>query len=167
MDQEKTKMQKTNSSPVGQGLYVTIFADASRCHETGAYGWAAWVKHGHPAQTLRVSGGGQGLATSNEAELHALNQAVQACKRAGVDMTDKIVVIQSDCTGAIDKFKRNQIPEARDVKLKHVRGHQGMKTPRGAVNTWCDRSARREMREVRKQISLEIVSGERDWPVWK
>lgn len=135
------------------GKFVTIFTDASFCPDTRAWGWAAWIKYGVPAETLRLSGGGKHCQGSNQAELLALQHGIEAIADQ-VPVKGKIVVVQSDCVGALstvcDKALFNA--GASFVRRKHVKGHQGVKCPRSAVNTWTDRAAREEMLKRRAEI---------------
>ena len=137
------------------GLYITLVADASFCHTTKAYGWCFWIKHGVEPLTIVKSGGGIGIANSGEAELEALMQGLQEIEALGAAMHGKYIVVQSDCTGALDRLESRlkQLVElgAGKAYTKHVKGHQGNKTPRNAVNTLCDRRAGQEMRRYRLQ----------------
>lgn len=136
------------------GRFVTLFTDASFCPDTRAWGWAAWIKYGRPAKTLRLSGGGFNCRGSHLAELRALEQGVKAIV-GQVPIGSKIVVIQSDCKGALDKVSDKKLIAggASFVRKKHVKGHQGVACPRSAVNTWTDRAAREEMLKRRVFIS--------------
>lgn len=133
--------------------FVTLFTDASHCPRTKAWGWAAWCKHGDPAVTHRRSGGGQHCPGSNEAEVRAISAGV-AMTLESVDVTDKVVVIQSDCTAALEMADHSALKTAGAlaVRMKHVKGHQGVKNARAAVNTWTDRNAYKEMAMHRQAI---------------
>lgn len=135
------------------GKFITLFTDASYCPDTHAWGWAAWIKYGAPAETLRLSGGGSHCQGSNQAELLALQHGIEAVA-AQVPVVGKIVVVQSDCLGALESLVVNPLTMAgaTAVRKKHVKGHQGVKCPRSAVNTWTDRAAREEMLKRRTEI---------------
>lgn len=135
--------------------FITLFADASYCPQTGAFGWAAWIKHGTPARTLRLSGGGY-IEHSVAAECHALEQAlVTLIDNANITLQRVIVVVESDCVAALNWIRgqgwctRLTGAGARHVKLKHVKGHRGHRDRRSSVNTWCDRTARERMQHYR------------------
>lgn len=143
--------------------YVTVFADASFCDRTCCYGWAVWIKYGNPPEVLRLMGGGCRVARSSnreweitnstQAEKFALDTAVRALDYYKVPYEDKIVVIQSDCDKGLNSIKIRPIKrKAKEVRFKHVKGHRGFACPRSSVNTWCDRQARRKMREYRKAL---------------
>lgn len=137
------------------GLYITLVADASFCHRTKAYGWCFWIKHGSPATTIVKSGGGVGMKNSNEAEIEALVQGLNAVVDLGDYIIGKHVVVQSDCTGALSRvepiFAELLKLGAKRAYSKHVKGHQGNRTPRNAVNTLCDRLAGQEMQKYRNR----------------
>lgn len=135
------------------GKFITLFTDASYCPNTRAWGWAAWIKYGAPAETLRLSGGGSGCQGSNQAELLALQHGIEAVADK-VPVEGKVVVVQSDCIGALESIGVNPLTlaGALGVRKKHVKGHQGVKCPRSAVNTWTDRAAREEMLKRRTEI---------------
>lgn len=138
-----------------KGKFITVFADASYCPDTGAAGYGGWIKHGHPCQKLEFFGP---ITASNStmAEVEAVLTTVSFIPLLGIDTNNKIVVITTDCTGAIDIIQkqgllRNILPNVQ-VKLKHVNGHRGTETPRNAVNTKCDRLAYNSMLEERKRL---------------
>lgn len=129
--------------------FVTIFADASFCPETKALGWAGWCKYG---DGITVKAHGHGMAkSSNHAEFEALTNICKHVMKMGVPYEDAIVVIQSDCIGALDRFKP-PFKGAKYIKKRHVRGHQGNKDARSAVNTYCDNVAYNEMSGMRHFI---------------
>lgn len=142
--------------PVGQRFdpskFVTLFTDASFCPRTRAWGWAAWVKYGAPAETLRLSGGGKHCQGSNQAEFLALKYGIQAVATQ-VPVEGKVIVVQSDCVSALERIGINPLTEAGAVAVrkKHVKGHQGLKCPRSAVNTWADHEAKQEMLKRRAE----------------
>jgi ribonuclease HI len=137
--------------------WITVFSDASYCPRTRAYGWCFWIKHGHPATTLLVSGGGQGLANSEAAEVEALRQGLKQVRQ--LEFADKRIVVQSDCVGALRKIEADLdalcAAGAQMAYSKHVKGHQGYGTPRSSVNSQCDRKAGEEMRKVRDGLQKE------------
>lgn len=135
--------------------FVTVFCDASHCPRTLATGWAVWMKYGRPAKTERLSGALRDVRSSHYAELHALEQALTFLEDR-MTLTGQIVVIESDCKGALAEVQERAMKltarGAKFVKLKWVKGHQGVKCARSAVNTWCDTEAKQHMRKLRDQI---------------
>jgi ribonuclease HI len=142
-----------------KGKFITIFADASYCPDTGAAGYGGWVKHGNPAQTLEFFGP---ITASNStmAEVEAILITTSFIPILGIDTYNKIVVITTDCTSAIDIINKQRLLDkvipGVQFKLKHVNGHRGTETPRNAVNTKCDRLAYNSMLEERKRLQGTI-----------
>lgn len=145
---------------VGSETWITLFADASFCPMTGAYGWCFWIKHGAPAQTVLHSGGGVGLSGSQQAEVEALRQGLAKVHEIGVK--GKRIVVQSDCVGALATIESDlrQLRQmgARLAYTKHVKGHQGNKDKRSSVNTTCDRKAGEHMEQFREVARKQGVA---------
>lgn len=136
------------------GKFVTMFCDASFCPNTKACGWAVWIKHGKIPETIRVSGVSENIRDSIQAEYQALVEGVSILMNK-LDLTGLVVVIQSDCVGALDMIDTKDLVKvkgAQYVKHKHVKGHRGLQDARACVNTWCDKQAKVEMRAVRDKI---------------
>lgn len=156
--------------------YITLFADASYCHKTKAYGWCFWLKFPHlpdgqlcnadplelrvRPKTVIKSGGGIGLPNPASAELEALRQGVEYVMNSLQDipggLKTKKLVAQSDCMEALDKIEPTLKQYKRDLLdayTKHVKGHQGNASPRSSVNTTCDRKAGEEMRKYRDGVN--------------
>lgn len=132
-------------------LYITVFADASHCPQTKAYGWCWWLKHGSPAKTELGVGGGIPLKGSYQAEVEALRAGLLFIRQSlAQELKGKRIVIQSDCTGALEAIA----PEMAELRrlgasmvyTKHVKGHRGHETARNSVNTLCDRKAKEQMK---------------------
>lgn len=85
---------------------VTIFADASHCPKTGVGGWGAWMvskprgSHtaGGPMKTR--------FASSHDAEAAALANALVEAKVRGYLFQGAVVMLQSDCMGALGQVRR-------------------------------------------------------------
>ena len=131
-------------------LYITLFADASYCPTTKAYGWCWWIKYDSPAKTEIGVGGGSGLKGSYQAEVEALRAGMAFIRESLPQaMKGKRIVIQSDCTGALEAI----VPDMEQLKrlgaqtayTKHVKGHRGHSTARNSINTLCDKKAREQM----------------------
>ena len=139
-------------------LYITVFADASHCPRTKAYGWCWWLKHGRPAKTELGVGGGLPLKGSYQAEVEALRAGLLFIQQSlSKELKGKRIVIQSDCTGALEAIKPEMAALRRlgasMVYTKHVKGHQGHATARNSVNTLCDRKAKEQMKLWRAKAS--------------
>lgn len=139
--------------------YISVFTDASFCPDTKAWGYGWWIKYGSPAITRTGSGGGLGIVNSNEAEIGAIKAALQWVEDnlKGPDTLNKVLVLQSDCTGALNCVQ----PDLNKLAIKclmqrayskHVKGHRGHETPRNSVNTTCDRLAREQMEMYRAHV---------------
>ena len=145
--------------------WITIFADASFCGQTGAAGWAGWIKHG-PEMGLFIDGTfKQQPRDPGEAELLAMVKSfLYACK--WLDPTAVRFSLQSDCKPALKELavQRGRTPlsahatrllldeaVARGLSLhfKHVKGHQKGITGRSWVNEECDKRAKAQMRRER------------------
>lgn len=148
------------------GQFITLFADASFCPETKAAGFGGWAKYGDPAETFRTGGEMNDCETSNQAEFKALRNTLDALmKLESVQFEGKILVIQSDCQGAIDKLKTTLSLDSLQkclgltrISYKWVKGHQGYKSSRSAVNTYCDKTAKHHMRNLRLKLSGELLA---------
>ncbi len=146
---------------------VTVFTDASFCHRTRAAGFAVWIKT--DSATLRHAGAFKiDIGSSQEAEAAALGNGIcVACTHLDLRAGD-MVVAASDCLFAIDLIKghakrlsngmrgvrdhvqRELAARGVDLRLKHVKAHQGKNAgPRHAVNEWCDGAAKGVMRKRR------------------
>lgn len=148
--------------------YITVFADASFCPDTRAYGWCYWIKYDE-GRSVVESGGGTNIVSAEHAEIEGLKQAIKEVKR--MVFFDKIIVIQCDCTGALRKIEHLVQGflgmGARKAYTKHVKGHRGYADARSSVNTLCDRKAREQMLKYRKlvrasQADINNVLGELD-----
>lgn len=136
-------------------LFITVFTDGSLCHKTGAYGTCFWIKAGNQNDPFIESTGGvipkKENRKAHKVELIALYQAKRFILDNHVDVTGKVIVFQSDCIHALDKFDYAELKEAgaKFVKLKHVKAHTANKTNRTKVNAIVDQRARRMMKKVR------------------
>lgn len=132
--------------------YVTVFCDASHCHETSAAGAAVWIKYGDQGKTIEYAWSFT-CEDSNAAELKALEKGVEILLHQ-VEINSKFVILTSDCIGALEKVDIEPLKQqgARHVKLKHVKGHTSGDDPRSKVNRWCDKIAKSKMQERRKFV---------------
>jgi len=141
-------------------MFITIFTDASFCHYTKATGWAVWIKYGVNGTIVKHQGGfiSKKGKHSNDAELFALDMSIDMCRllyeHNRMDLKDKIVVIQSDCQGALDKTDTSTLYKrgVHYVKKKWVKGHSNGEDSRSKVNDWCDTTAFSEMKKLRRVV---------------
>ena len=139
-------------------MLVTIFTDAGLCPETGAASWGSWAK-----SERGVSRGGGILKdlynNSTAAEAAAAMNGVHNALANGIAKEGDTLLVQSDNDGIQNflngvakgyikqKVQRTKLHAAflavrskykLVIRFRHVRGHQGTKDKRSAVNTWCD-----------------------------
>lgn len=140
-----------------EDLFITIFTDASFCPNTKATGWAVWMKYGANGTIVKHKGGYVSLDDehSNDAELFGLEKAIEMCGQL-VDhnrmvLKGKVVILQCDCQGALDKVNVTPLYRrgVQHVKRKWVQGHSRKVNQRTFVNKWCDVSAYGEMKILR------------------
>jgi ribonuclease HI len=151
-------------------LLITLFTDISLDQRRGIGVYAVWAKES--GRTFRESGRfKEPVSDSNYAETAAIiNGLYLVIKHFQPEPGSKIIA-QSDSTNALYILKDNRpgawvtqaqhLVERRDailagrgieVDYRHVQGHKGTRTPRHAVNTWCDRECRRLLRLHRKGL---------------
>jgi len=148
-------------------VIVTAFSDASFCDGTKAAGWAGWVK----SDRGRVSTGGvirASVMSASEAEFCALANTLALGEKRGVLLANDWTIVQTDSLRAqlvlSGAAQYRLTPREREVvkwverfvlrlslrlDVRHVKGHRGTVTPRNAVNSLCDDSARKHMRQER------------------
>ena len=137
---------------------ATVITDASFCHHTRSGGWAAWVtintfyELGAP-RVIRIKRYGtfhKRPKNSTEAEVWAAYNGIWLAYANGA--TD--ILIQTDCTGAIDRDHKGAAkkhwPDAT-VAWRHVKGHTDREEARFFVNRWCDEHAGKMMRKQRRR----------------
>lgn len=79
-------------------MMVTVFADASHCHQTLAAGWGAWAKGDGWERGLTFGGPIKAaVANAAEAEMAAMANAVVRLHNNGKLDGIKRVMLQSDC----------------------------------------------------------------------
>jgi hypothetical protein len=156
--------------------YITLFADASFCPDTKAAGIAIWARdaYNHRRRSKALT-----FAVDNAAQAEgiALGTAILFVLREFSYQPGDRISIQSDCLAALDLFaetpkRKKPLPgceaalrsrvlqevQRAGVTLcpKHVKGHEGTKNARSAVNTWCDEQARSRMREARQLLEFQL-----------
>lgn len=146
-------------------LFITVFSDASFCPRTKAAGYGGWVKGGYPPQVLRVGGVITNCRNPEEAEISAIVQTLTHAEKTSdpefsLDWEGKILVIQTDCQGAIKKLKPEMKKVLKHLRLKFikwkwVKAHSGYGDPRSAVNEYCDKQAKFYMLQERKRRQRE------------
>jgi len=143
-------------------VLVSVFADASYHHESGAGGWAGWAKSDRGSHyeggPIRTS-----LTSSNDAEFLAAVNAVHMALARGIALNGDNILLQSDCQAVghilarLGDYPTEIIKKARahlmglkfahklHITYRHVKGHSYRDEPRYAVNRLCDGLAGRGM----------------------
>lgn len=140
---------------------VTLFADASWCHKTKAYGWAFWISYGCPTQRVRLEGGGAEIHSSQQAEFIALFEGLKYIENH-LDVRDKFVVVRSDCQGALGRIQPLlddlvNFHGATRAYSRHIKAHSGRACDASSVNAACDRRAKTMMRRFREHNLSEAL----------
>lgn len=139
-------------------MLVTLFTDAGLCPETKSASWASWCKS---EKGVARSGGilKDGYACSTAAESAAAINGIYHCLSSRVASSGDTILVQTDNNG-VEGFlngsargyrkhaaQRKVLQDAYQniilkhnliIRFRHVRGHQGAKDKRSAVNTYCD-----------------------------
>ena len=152
-------------------VLVSLFTDASFCHETQAAGWGYWAR----SERCRKWGGGPFKELINEvaeAELAAVANGMVASVRDGVTHRGDKVLIQCDnmqvvtalSTGfgvrtlqfnhILDTFKALRDRYELVTEVRHIKGHtKGPKAKsRHYVHNVADRIAKQHMNAERKRL---------------
>lgn len=144
-----------------KNFFISVFADASYCPRTKAAGFGGWVKFGNPAETLRLGGRIEGCNSPLDAEIEAIIMTLnQALESGRIIWSERILVIQTDCQGAIsragNKIKAGLKPlKLQHIKFKWVKAHQGYVNARAAVNEYCDKTAYHHMTQMRAELDAQ------------
>ena len=154
-------------------MLVTLFTDASFNRALSRGVWAAWAKA--DGKTIRYSGALKDKVPDiAEAELAAIANGLYAVKAKFEPPTSSRIIVASDSMEAITSLRLRNHPRitcrqitnyihalSREqdwtLDIRHVQGHKGDKTPRHAVNTWCDKECRRLMGLLLKQKEVETA----------
>ena len=142
-------------------MLVTLFTDASFNCALARGVWAAWAKAN--GRTIRYSGALKDKVPDiAEAELAAIANGLHIVKAQFGPPAGSRIIVASDSMEAITSLQRRNHPRitcrqitnyihalSREqdwtLDIRHVQGHKGNKSPRHAVNTWCDKECRRLM----------------------
>lgn len=140
-------------------MRATVITDASFCPDTKACGWAAWIAP-DLGERHRASGRFKDIAGDvNVAEVRAAINGITLAYRIGA----RIILIQSDSVAVASAIKKGKwgwaeartlhFPDAT-VNYRHVKGHTNIQDARSFVNRWCDKEAKRHMKEMRRDFQL-------------
>lgn len=146
-------------------ISATINTDASFCPETKAAGCAFWIS----SSLGKVTGSSilKNAKNPQDAETQAIANALHVLSTnpnyRGLRF-DRLW-INSDCTGALDRIERKSedtpaekciqdtlsrvLSKDGTLTCLHVKAHKFTGSARSFVNHWCDRAAKKCMREER------------------
>lgn len=148
-------------------MLVTIFCDASYCHEQKVAGYGYWI-----AATRGKFGGGdrirmQGIQNNTVAEMIALVNSLYVAITKNLVQDNDEILFTTDCLAAIDAFegkrkhlngqeiqvleKMTLLQQKGKLKLRyrHVKGHTGKTDARSVCNKLCDKRAKQGLKAAR------------------
>lgn len=160
----KTGGQNRKANP----MLVTLIVDASWCHMTKAGGFGFWIA----SERYKGPGGGRFrtlVESATEAEAAGIVNATSLCLQRGQISEKDTLLVQCDCTGALDTLqgkagKSSGLGRIREVwerivneykltvRYRHVKGHTNHAAGRFAANRHCDTRAKEHMRAMRKEL---------------
>lgn len=134
--------------------FCTVLTDASWCPDSRAAGWAAWLVC--DGNRYKQYGAFKAKCqNAGEAEIKAILNGLSLAKKHFDPVHYHVV---SDCQHALRTLpiatnqwgaKLREIVGSARVTFAHVKAHNGTPDKRSYVNAWCDRNARKAMREIR------------------
>lgn len=142
-----------------------MFTDISLVPSSGLAAYAVWAKvDGNTMRDARLFK--QPIHDSNVAEVCGIINGLYMVVTIIKPPTDSKIIAQSDSATALDVLRginRNPLFKGLverctavldgtgiTVEYRHVKGHKGVRTPRNAVNTWCDRACRQVLRRAQR-----------------
>lgn len=151
---------------------MTINTDASHDPKTGAGGYAFYIK----CDLFKIKKAGKfkdQTPSPLDAELKCIGNALATLLAQKELPEAKYLIINTDCLSAIRVIKNPIIKRGKEVhkyykdlisklnskrnELRHVHAHTNKTDKRSLCNDWCDREARRYMKEQRNEfINLKI-----------
>lgn len=149
---------------------ITIYTDASHCQQTQKAGWACWIKFA-PDGVIERSGAMKMTAPdSTAAEMMAIANALAIVKRR-LAPADAVLLVNTDSMNAINRITgrtskqakkkckhlqaladviNDLVPEGCELRMKHVKAHNGTKDgKRSYINNRVDKAARKALRLAR------------------
>lgn len=156
-------------------MLVTIFTDAGLCPETQCASWAAWCKS---ERGVSRTGGilRDPQLFSTMAESAAVVNGIHHALASGVAVAGDAILVQTDNNSVMqflvlpirphhkEKDRRKQMRDVYSslvarydisVRFRHVKGHQGTKNKRSAVNSWCDQVCTFFLKMARSEANPE------------
>ena len=147
---------------------VTIFADASHDHKARVAGWGAWIKaDGRSSITCGAAMKGA-VASTTEAELCALANALTVARLRGVLSRRSVVMMQSDCMVALAVL-RSKIPNVEDrpalggLAVDPIRRMKLTKVQLAAVDVIYEIVTAFEISIITRHVRAHQRGGGRQW----
>lgn len=153
--------------------FITINTDASHCDKTNAGGWAVWITT-TDGRIKQYGAFKESCSGSDFAECGAIINALHILHKSFDGLKFDHVVFNTDSMAAIEVFTTEKahkgfhkefrrlfkevMPliikkfELKSYRFKHCRAHTKEDNARSKVNDWCDKAARKSMREKRDSI---------------
>jgi hypothetical protein len=151
---------------------ITVFSDASFCHETKSAGGAFWARGNDCKAATAFSF--EGAHQAHDAEVIAACKAIlrvaehpqlgKALERGPLTRLVLVVdcmtverVLGQGLRVSLSPAAKTAVTQVQALceslqfllKVNHVKAHKGARTPRQWVNQWCDTHARSHMRKLR------------------
>lgn len=153
---------------------ITVFADASFCPDTHAAGgafWARsdqlWLKRAFPLEHARQSHEAEVMVACTAilqlAEHPEFHQALAKGRETRLVLVIDCLTVQhvlgegrdppfsAAAAALVSQVRRLKQRLGFWLKVNHVKGHSGTRTPRQWVNHWCDKQAYQQMAVLRQQ----------------
>lgn len=148
-------------------MLVTIITDASFCQQTRAGGYGVWVASARGKQEF--GGALRGTTDSGETEAKAVCNGVWHAMNSGILHKGDVLLIQTDCMGALQLLQRQRQPRASEkdvimwftkivkdndlkIRFRHVKGHTHKKDSRSKAQAKCDALAFKYMQKERGRL---------------
>lgn len=155
-------------------MLVTVNTDASLNPQFGVGAYAFWIVC-NEGKIMQSGPFKDGIKNSTEAEIKCIVNALYALYKSEFKGVSK-VVINTDCLyfhryQRGDKSKRTESREYVKIcgklcqkyglrrgwiEIRHVKAHNGTNNARKWVNDWCDKAAKKMMREQVNKIKTNI-----------
>lgn len=149
-------------------MLVTIFSDASFCHDKKVGGWGAWAR----SERGIVSSWGAfkwPVTSANMAELYAAVNAVHMVLKSDIFSLGDELLLQIDnlaALGALEGKAKTEWPTRglaemgkllaagqAKLRVRHVKGHSKNGQPRSWVHNFCDRGATKGLKLARQRFA--------------
>ncbi|MEX0597119.1 MAG: RNase H family protein [Candidatus Paceibacterota bacterium] len=150
-------------------MNITINTDASFCPLTKVGGFAFYII----CNDFKIQKAGEFRTkpkNPTEAEAMCIGNAIATLLAQDLPKEVNYIIINTDCLHAISliksydgvykkvrKFKNRlfRVVRPQRIEFRHVKAHNGTPDARSWVNDWCDKEAKRYMRQARGRITIQ------------